>query len=66
MDAIYNREHTPGFRWGHESFGTNRRMLEIQAVIVRIQLKRMSEWTKLRQQNAARIDKVAKRFKVTR
>ncbi|MGN6859530.1 DegT/DnrJ/EryC1/StrS family aminotransferase, partial [Neisseria sp. P0022.S006] len=22
-DAVYNREHAPGFRWLHESFGTN-------------------------------------------
>jgi hypothetical protein len=30
-DAIYNRSHPPGFRWLHESFGTNWRMLEMQA-----------------------------------
>src|SRR5215469_4989283 len=23
FDAVYNREHPPGFRWLHESFGTN-------------------------------------------
>ena len=39
-DAVYHREHAPGFRWLHESFGTNWRMLEMQAVIGRIQLKR--------------------------
>jgi dTDP-4-amino-4,6-dideoxygalactose transaminase len=44
-DAVYNRQHPPGFRWLHESFGTNWRMLEVQAVIGRIQLKRMAEWT---------------------
>jgi dTDP-4-amino-4,6-dideoxygalactose transaminase len=44
-DAVYNRNHRPGFRWVHESIGTNWRMLEMQAVIGRIQLKRMSEWT---------------------
>ncbi|MGP1613939.1 MAG: DegT/DnrJ/EryC1/StrS family aminotransferase, partial [Pollutimonas bauzanensis] len=27
-DAIYQREHKPGFRWLHESFGTNWRMME--------------------------------------
>ncbi|MFA0697837.1 DegT/DnrJ/EryC1/StrS family aminotransferase, partial [Vibrio sp. 10N.222.49.C9] len=37
FDAIYNREHPPGFRWLHESFGTNWRMTEMQAVIGRIQ-----------------------------
>jgi dTDP-4-amino-4,6-dideoxygalactose transaminase len=47
-DAVYNREHPPGYRWLHESFGTNWRMLEMQAVIGRIQLKRMAEWTRRR------------------
>jgi dTDP-4-amino-4,6-dideoxygalactose transaminase len=50
--AVYERQHPPGFRWLHESFGTNWRMIEMQAVIGRIQLKRMSEWTKKRMHNA--------------
>jgi dTDP-4-amino-4,6-dideoxygalactose transaminase len=49
-DAIYEREHPPGFRWLHESFGTNWRMTEVQAVIGRIQLKRMADWTAARTQ----------------
>ncbi|MCF2908852.1 DegT/DnrJ/EryC1/StrS aminotransferase family protein [Pseudoalteromonas sp. DL2-H2.2] len=57
FDAIYNREHPPGFRWLHESFGTNWRMTEMQAVIGRIQLTRMTEWTGKRQKNAQLIDK---------
>ena len=44
-DAVYNRNHRPGFRWVHESIGTNWRMLEMQAVIGRIQLKRLAAWT---------------------
>lgn len=51
--AVYERVHPPGFRWLHESFGTNWRMLEVQAVIGRIQLRRMPEWTRLRNRNAA-------------
>lgn len=43
-EAVYEREHPPGFRWVHEGFGTNWRMLEVQAVIGRIQLRRMSDW----------------------
>ncbi|WP_285275070.1 DegT/DnrJ/EryC1/StrS family aminotransferase [Halopseudomonas bauzanensis] len=54
-DAIYEREHPPGFRWLHESFGTNWRMTEVQAVIGRIQLKRMADWTAARTRNAERI-----------
>jgi dTDP-4-amino-4,6-dideoxygalactose transaminase len=50
--AVYEKQHPPGFRWLHESFGTNWRMIEMQAVIGRIQLKRMREWTKRRTHNA--------------
>lgn len=54
-DAVYNRQHPPGFRWLHESFGTNWRMMEMQAVIGRIQLKRMPEWHRIRLEYASRI-----------
>ncbi|MNI32254.1 dTDP-3-amino-3,6-dideoxy-alpha-D-galactopyranose transaminase [compost metagenome] len=51
-EAVYERQHAPGFRWLHESFGTNWRMLEAQAVIGRIQLRRMSGWQTSRLANA--------------
>ena len=51
--AVYEDEHAPGFRWLHESFGTNWRMLEMQAAIGRIQLRRMGSWTASRDKNAA-------------
>ena len=54
-EAVYERQHPPGFRWLHESFGTNWRMLEMQAVIGRIQLHRMAEWTRQRQANASQL-----------
>ena len=54
-DAVYEREHAPGFRWLHETFGTNWRMLEVQAVIGRIQLGRMEAWQAARLQNAQAI-----------
>ncbi len=54
-EAVYERDHPPGFRWLHESIGTNWRMTEIQAVIGRIQLKRMAEWTAARTGNADRV-----------
>lgn len=56
FDAIYNREHPPGFRWLHDSFGTNWRMTELQAVIGRIQLTRMPVWTAQRRANSTQID----------
>ena len=51
-EAVYEREHPPGFRWLHDSFGTNWRMLEMQAIIGRIQLQWMPEWTAQRRHNA--------------
>jgi dTDP-4-amino-4,6-dideoxygalactose transaminase len=54
-EAVYEREHPPGFRWLHDSFGTNWRMTEMQAVIGRIQLKRMPAWTAARRANAEAI-----------
>lgn len=54
-DAVYERDHPPGFRWLHESFGTNWRMTEMQAAIGRIQLRRMPAWLAARTANAERI-----------
>lgn len=54
-DAVYNREHPPGFRWVVESFGTNWRMLEVQAAIGRIQLQRIAGWTERRTYIAKRL-----------
>jgi len=51
-EAVYERVHPPGFRWMHESFGTNGRMTEMQAAIGRIQLKKMEHWHHTRTENA--------------
>ncbi|WP_339663871.1 DegT/DnrJ/EryC1/StrS aminotransferase family protein [uncultured Psychrobacter sp.] len=53
--AVYETEHPPGYRWLHESFGTNWRMTEMQAVLGRIQLTRMPDWTAKRTVNAQAI-----------
>ncbi|WPC68129.1 DegT/DnrJ/EryC1/StrS aminotransferase family protein [Rhodoferax ferrireducens] len=50
--AVFEKQHPPGFRWLHENFGTNWRMLEMQAAIGRIQLRRMADWTAQRTANA--------------
>ena len=60
--AVYEREHPPGFRWLHESFGTNWRMIEVQAAIGRIQLRRMAEWQAKRLANARAIWAAASAF----
>lgn len=54
-EAMVERAHPPGYRWVHESIGSNWRMLEVQAVIGRIQLRRMPAWSAQRRANAARL-----------
>lgn len=54
-EAVYERSHPPGYRWLHDSFGTNWRMLELQAVVGRIQLQHIAQWTARRTANARRI-----------
>ncbi|MGB3500405.1 MAG: DegT/DnrJ/EryC1/StrS family aminotransferase [Mesorhizobium sp.] len=61
-EAVYERQHPPGFRWLHESFGTNWRMLEMQAAIGRIQLRRMDEWHSARTRNALAISDALSAF----
>ena len=51
-DALFQREHPPGFRWVHESFGSNWRMTEMQAVIGRLQLRKLADWSARRRQLA--------------
>lgn len=53
--AVYEKEHQPGFRWLHESFGTNWRMTEIQGAVGLQQLKKMPTWMQQRQAYAKQI-----------
>ncbi|WP_340300724.1 DegT/DnrJ/EryC1/StrS family aminotransferase [Roseobacter sp. HKCCD5988] len=43
------------FRWLHDTFGTNGRMTEMQAVIGRMQLNKLERWNKIRNQNCSAI-----------
>ena len=54
-EAVYKQNHPPGFRWLHESFGTNWRMTEIQAVIGLIQLRKLPVWQARRLKYAKQI-----------
>jgi len=47
-DAVFRRQHDPGFRWLHDSFGTNWRMTEIQGAVGSLQLKKMESWVEKR------------------
>lgn len=61
-EAVYERKHPPGFRWLHESFGTNWRLTEMQAAIGRVQLARMTEWSATRARNAEAISEALAPF----
>lgn len=65
-EAMYERSHAPGYRWVHEAFGTNWRMLETQAAIGRIQLQKMPLWMARRRSNAGKIAEVCKQSAVVR
>jgi len=52
-DAVYNRNHPLGFRWLHESFGTNWRLTEMQSALGRLLLKKLPAFVETRRKNAA-------------
>ncbi len=51
-DAVFRRQHAPGFRWQHESFGTNWRMTEMHGAVGRVLLPLLPEWVEKRRENA--------------
>jgi dTDP-4-amino-4,6-dideoxygalactose transaminase len=55
-EACFQRQWPAGFRWVHESFGTNGRMTEMQAAIGRVALRQLAQWTATRRRHAARLD----------
>lgn len=50
--AVYHRQHPPGYRWLHETFGTNWRMTELQSAIGRVALRKVPQWVEKRRRNA--------------
>lgn len=54
-DRVFADDHPLGFRWLHESFGSNWRLTEIQGAIGRIQLTKLDEWVRTRRANADRL-----------
>ena len=51
--AVYKRVHPPGFRFLHESFGTNWRLTEMQSALGRVLLRKLPERVARRRANAA-------------
>lgn len=56
FSAVYDQEHPIGFRWLHESFGTNWRLTEMQSAIGRVLLRKLPESVQIRRRNAAVLD----------
>lgn len=54
-DAVFHREHPPGFRWLHESFGTNWRLTEMQSALGRVLLRKLPAWVAIRRKHASRL-----------
>ena len=61
-DAVFHREHPPGFTWLHEDFGTNWRMTEMQSAIGRSQLHKLPDWLEKRRKNAEILTKCLQQF----
>lgn len=62
LGEVQRTDHPPGYRWVHESFGSNYRMLEVQSVIGRIQLRLLPEWHRRRTANAGAISDALLQF----
>jgi dTDP-4-amino-4,6-dideoxygalactose transaminase len=65
-EAVYESQHPSGFRWVHDSFGSNWRMLEMQAVLGCLQLRKVEQWITQRQFHAAQLAAVCRRHRVVR
>ena len=62
IQSVYETKYPSGYKWLHDSFGSNLRMTEMQATIGRIQLKRVGEWNDKRSENANTIIDVFKKY----
>ena len=51
--AVYERDHPTGYRYLHESFGTNWRLTEVQSAIGRVLLRKLPSMVEKRGKNAA-------------
>ena len=52
LDAAFREPQELGFRWLHESFGSNYRLTEMQAAMGRRQLRKLDSWVEARRRRA--------------
>ena len=55
FDSVSRPAQKPGFRWLHDSFGTNWRLSEIQSAVGRVALRKLPHWIAARRRHAARL-----------
>lgn len=60
--SVHEVKHSPGYRWLHDSFGSNFRMTEMQSAIGRIQLTKVDEWNRIRAKNARTLIESLRKF----
>lgn len=65
-DAVFHQEHPPGFRWLHDSIGSNYRMTEMQAAIGQYQLTKVQEWVERRRAIAKKYSQVINQYEFVR
>jgi len=53
LELADGQGHPPGYRWIHDTFGTNWRLTEVQSAIGRVQLRKLSQTVQQRNANAA-------------
>lgn len=53
--SALNGEPEPGYRWLHDSFGTNARLTEVQSAIGRLALRKMPQTREIRTRNMTRL-----------
>ncbi|MBX7136639.1 MAG: DegT/DnrJ/EryC1/StrS aminotransferase family protein [Oligoflexia bacterium] len=66
FDAVYKRAHPPGFKWLHESFGTNWRLTEMQSALGRYFLQKIPDWVRTRQEHARKLHSTFAKFECLR
>jgi dTDP-4-amino-4,6-dideoxygalactose transaminase len=54
--AVFELNPQTGFRWLHESFGTNWRMTEMQSALGRVILKKLPDWLAIRRAHGAHLN----------
>jgi dTDP-4-amino-4,6-dideoxygalactose transaminase len=50
--SVYHKQHPPGYRFLHDSFGTNWRLTEMQSALGRVLLEKLPEQLQRRRRNA--------------